>query len=65
MWLMTKDIITHYHNQRIQLKKTRQIVEIDANTHEADRKITALIQRINLLKSKILEVNNIIEGKSS
>lgn len=62
---MTKDIITHYHNQRIQLKKTRQIVEIDANTHEADRKITALIQRINLLKSKILEVNNIIEGKSS
>lgn len=65
MWLMTKDIITHYHNQRIQLKKTRQIVEVDANTHEADRKITALIQRINLLKSKILEVNNIIEGKSS
>lgn len=62
---MTKDIITHYHNQRIQLKKTRQIVEVDANTHEADRKITALIQRINLLKSKILEVNNIIEGKSS
>ena len=61
-WLILKDLITHWYKQKKELKRTKQVIDVDINHEDADKKILCLIQRVNLLKRKVEETNNLIEG---